>query len=74
VAEAEAAFQRAIAIARRQESRSLELRASVSLARLWGSCGRRSEARMLLAPLYGGFTEGFDTPDLRDARHLLAEL
>ena len=60
--------------ARRQQAKSLELRAAASLARLWGEQGRRGEARGLLAPVYGWFTEGFDTPDLKDAKALLDEL
>jgi predicted ATPase len=61
-------------LARRQQTKSLELRAAASLARLWGEQGRRGEARDLLAPVYGWFTEGFDTPDLKDAKALLDEL
>ena len=61
-------------IAREQGTRGHELRAATSLARLWGEQGRRSEARDLLATLYGSFTEGFDTPDLREAKALLEEL
>jgi predicted ATPase len=72
--EGEACFARALEIARRQGARSLELRAATSLARLWGEDRRRGEARDLLAPVYGWFGEGFDTPDLRDARALLDEL
>jgi predicted ATPase len=60
--------------ARRQGSRLLELRAAASLARLWGEQGRRTEARELLAPIYGWFTEGFDTADLKEAEALLNEL
>ena len=58
-------------MARRQEARSFELRAATSLARLWRDQGKRAEAHDLLAPVYGWFTEGFDTPDLRDASALL---
>ncbi len=72
--EAEAAFERAIDVARRQEARSLELRASSSLARLWQSQSKTAEARDLLAPVYGWFTEGFDTADLKEAKALLDEL
>ena len=72
--EAEECFQRALAIARRQQAKSLELRAAMSLARLWQQQGQRTEARALLAPLYGWFTEGFDTADLREAKALLEEL
>ena len=73
VGQAEACFQQALAVARRQQARSLELRAAVSLARLWQQQGRRAEAA-LLAPVYGWFTEGFDTADLQEAKALLAEL
>jgi len=72
--EAGALFRQAIEIARAQESRSLELRAATSLARLWQQQGRRDAARELLAPVYEGFTEGFGTQDLKDAKALLAEL
>ena len=60
--EGEASLQQAIRIAQAQQAKSLELRAAASLARLWGEQGRRAEARDLLAPVYGWFTEGFDTP------------
>jgi predicted ATPase len=73
-AEAEASFRRALGIARRQEAKSLELRAGTSLAQLWRDQGKRSAARDLLAPIYGWFTEGFDTADLKDAKALLDEL
>jgi predicted ATPase len=73
-AEAENAYLRAIGVASAQGSRSLELRASTSLARLWRDQGKRTEARDLLAPIYGWFTEGFDTPDLKEAKALLDEL
>jgi predicted ATPase len=73
-AEAEAWFQRALDVARRQEAKSLELRAAMSLSRLWQQQGKRTEAYALLAPIYGWFTEGFDTPDLQEARALLDEL
>jgi class 3 adenylate cyclase/predicted ATPase len=72
--EGQASLQQAIGIARAQQAKSLELRAATSLARLWGEQGRRAEARDLLAPVYGWFTEGFDTPDLKEAKTLLAEL
>jgi class 3 adenylate cyclase/predicted ATPase len=72
--EAEAAFDRALAVARRQQARSWELRAAVSLARLRGEARRRAEARELLGPIYGWFTEGLDTADLKAARALLDEL
>jgi predicted ATPase len=71
---AEAHFKRAIAIAREQQAKSWELRASTSLARLWCDQGKRTEARDLLAPIYGWFTEGFDTPDLKEAKAMLEEL
>jgi predicted ATPase len=73
-AEAEASFQKAIEVGRRQQAKSWELRATVSLCRLWQKQGRREEARQLLAEVYGWFTEGFDTPDLREAQALLQEL
>jgi predicted ATPase len=73
-AKAEAYFQRAISVARQQQAKSWELRASVSLARLWRSQGKPQQARELLAPVYGWFTEGFDTLDLKDAKALLDEL
>ncbi len=63
-----------LGVARRQRAKSLELRAAMSLARLWCDQGRRDEARDLLAPIYGWFTEGFDTPDLQDAKALLDEM
>jgi predicted ATPase len=71
---ASARLCQAIAVAQQQGSKSLELRAAVSLARLWADVGRRSQARDLLAPIYGWFKEGFDTADLTDARALLDEL
>jgi predicted ATPase len=73
-AEAEACFQQALDVARRQEAKSLELRAVMSLSRLWQCQGKRTEARDLLAPIYGWFTEGFDTTDLQEAKALLEEL
>jgi predicted ATPase/class 3 adenylate cyclase len=73
-AEAETWLQRALDIARRQEAKSLELRAAMSLARLWQQQGKQAEARALLAPIYGWFTEGFDTADLQEARALLEQL
>jgi predicted ATPase len=72
--EAEAAFNSAIAIARRQQAKSFELRASISLARLLAQRGRRDEARTTLSGIYNWFTEGFDTADLTDAKALLDEL
>jgi predicted ATPase len=74
VAEAEACFERALAIARAQQARSWELRAAMSMARLWRDQGKRDEARDLLAPVYGWFTEGFDTRDLKEAKALLDTL
>ena len=73
-AQAEACFQQALAIARRQQAKSWELRAAMSLSRLWQQQGKRDEARDLLAPVYGWFTEGFDTADLQEAKALLHEL
>ena len=72
--EAEACFKQAFETARRQSAKSLELRAAMSLARLWQKQGRTKEAHRLLAGIYGWFTECFDTPDLVDARALLEEL
>jgi class 3 adenylate cyclase/predicted ATPase len=71
---AQAYFERALEIARAQQARSWELRAATSLAHLWRDSGRRAEAHDLLAPVYGWFTEGFDTLDLKEAKALLAEL
>jgi len=73
-AKAEDSFRTALAIAREQGTRGYELRAATSLARLWHEQGRRGQARDLLAPLYGSFTEGFDTADLKDTAKLLSEL
>ena len=73
-AEAEAWLRRALDVARRQEAKALELRAAMSLSRLWQQQGKRTEARQLLAPIYGWFTEGFDTADLQEAKALLAAL
>ena len=73
-AEAETWLWRALDVARRQQAKSLELRAAMSLARLWQHQGKRAEAHKLLAPVYGWFTEGFDTADLHDAKMLLEEL
>jgi predicted ATPase len=72
--DAEAAFQHAIEVARRQHAKAWELRAATSLARLWQTQGKRDDARNLLAGIYGWFTEGFDTADLQDARSLLDAL
>ena len=74
VSEAEVQFQLALDSARRQSARSLELRAVMSLARLWNKQGKREEARQLLATSYEWFTEGFDTADLIAAKNLLEEL
>jgi predicted ATPase len=74
VAEARGCYQRAIEIARKQSAKSLELRATMSLARLFAKQGRRDEARAMLVDIYGWFTEGFDTADLKDAKALLDEL
>ena len=73
-APAEEAFLTAITIAREQQARSFELRAAMSLARLWRDQGKAQQARELLAPVYGWFTEGFDTRDLKEAKALLGEL
>jgi predicted ATPase len=72
--EIESCFLHALDIARRQEAKSLELRAAMSLSRLWQTQGRAPEARQLLAEIYGWFSEGFDTADLQEAKALLAEL
>jgi predicted ATPase len=72
--EAEACFHQALTVARRQQAKSLELRAAMSLSRLWQQQGKREEARELLAPVYSWFTEGFDTADLQEAKALLDEL
>jgi predicted ATPase len=71
---AEAQFQQALAVARRRQAKSWELRAATSLSRLWQQQGKRQAAHDLLAPIYGWFTEGFDTADLQEARALLAAL
>jgi predicted ATPase len=73
-AEAEACFHKAIEIARRQQAKSLELRAVMSLSRLWKEQGKKAEARQMLTEIYGWFTEGFDTADLKEAKALLEEL
>ena len=73
-ADAEALFESALSTAREQGSRSFELRAATSLARLWRDQGKRAGAREMLAPVYNWFTEGFDTRDLQDAKALLEEL
>ena len=74
VAKAEAYFERALTVAREQQAKSWELRAAMSLARLWRDQGNRDEARDLLTPVYGWFTEGFDTLDLKEAKALLDAL
>ena len=71
---AEAAFRKALSVARAQQAKSLELRAAMSLARLWRDQGRRAEAQDLLTPVYSWFTEGFDTLDLKEAKAMLEEL
>jgi predicted ATPase len=73
-AKAEGDFERALAVARTQQAKSWELRAAMSLARVWRDQGKVQQARELLAPVYGWFTEGFDTLDLREAKALLNEL
>jgi predicted ATPase len=74
LAKAEAYFGRALAVAREQQAKSWELRAAMSMARLWRDQGRRPQARDILAPVYGWFTEGFGTLDLKQARAMLDEL
>ena len=71
---AEEHFDRALAVARQQQAKSWELRAAMSMARLWRDQGKLQQARELLTPVYGWFTEGFDTLDLKDAKALLDEL
>ena len=71
---AEQHYRQAIAVAERQSAKLFQLRASTSLARLWRDQGKRAEARDLLGPIYSWFTEGFDAPDLKDAKALLDEL
>jgi class 3 adenylate cyclase/predicted ATPase len=73
-AKAEAYFDRALSVARQQQTKCWELRAAMGMARLWRDQGKRNEARDLLAPIYGWFTEGFDTRDLKEAKALLDEL
>ncbi|MFQ5684203.1 MAG: hypothetical protein ACE5HC_13125 [Candidatus Binatia bacterium] len=72
--EAEGCFQKAIDLSRRQSAKSLELRAAMSLSRLWQRQGMQKDARQLLADIYGWFTEGFDTADLKEAKVLLDKL
>ena len=67
-------FASALSLAHQQKAKSWKLRAAMSMARLWRDQGKRDEARELLAPVYGWFTEGFDTLDLKDAKALLGEL
>jgi predicted ATPase len=73
-AQAERCFEEALALARAQHAKSWELRAAMSLARMWQRAGRSEEARALFSPVYRWFTEGFDTADLKDAEALLAQL
>ena len=73
-AKAEAYFERALSVARAQQAKSWELRAAMSMARLWRDRGRQDAARELLAPVYGWFTEGFDTLDLKEGKALLDAL
>ena len=73
-AKAQSYFDRALAVARHQQAKSWELRAAMSMARLWREQGKPQQARELLAPVYGWFTEGFDTLDLKEAKALLEEL
>jgi predicted ATPase len=72
--EAEAWLRQALAVARQQQAKALELQAVISLSRLWWQQGKREQARQLLAEIYGRFTEGFDTADLREAKRLLEAL
>jgi predicted ATPase len=73
-AKAEIYFEHALGVARSQQAKSWELRAAMSMARLWRDQGKRAEARALLAPVYGWFTEGHDTLDLKEAKALLGQL
>jgi predicted ATPase len=73
VSQAEASFHQALDVARRQQAKALELRAAMSLSRLWQRQGKRQEARQLLADVYRRFTEGFDTADLQTAKAMLEE-
>ena len=73
-AKAEAYLERALTVARRQQAKSWELRAAMSVARLWRDQGKSQQARELFAPVYGWFTEGFDTRDLKEAKALLDHL
>jgi len=74
LAKGEACFEQALEVARAQQAKSWELRATTSMARLWRDQGKPQQARELLAPVYGWFTEGFDTLDLKQAKALLDEL
>jgi predicted ATPase len=74
MAKAETYFERALEVARQQQAKSWELRAAMSMARLWRDQGKVQQARELLAPVYGWFTQGFDTLDLKEAKALLDEL
>src|SRR5262249_48365905 len=74
ISQATACLHQALDVARRQQTRALELRAALSLSRLWQQHGQRAEASALLAPIYGWFTEGFDTADLQEAKVLLEAL
>jgi predicted ATPase len=74
VPQAEVCFQQALTVARRQQAKSWELRAALSLSQLWQRQDKHAAARALLTPLYGWFTEGFDTADLQEAKALLEEL
>ena len=73
-AQAAQSYRRALAVADRQNAKAHQLRAAMSMARLWRDQGKRNEARELLAPVYGWFTEGFDTLDLKEAKALIEEL
>jgi predicted ATPase len=73
-AKAAAYFERALSVASKQQAKSWELRAAMSMARLWRDQGKRDEARELLAPVHGWFTQGFDTLDLKEAKTLLTDL
>jgi predicted ATPase len=74
MSEAETCFRQAIDITRRQSAKSLELRAATSLSRLWQQRGKKTQAQDKLAEIYGWFTEGLDTPDLKEAKALLEEI
>jgi predicted ATPase len=74
IAKAQEYFERALTVARAQQAKSWELRAAMSLARLWRDQGKVRQAREVLAPVYGWFTEGFETRDLKEAKALLEEL